>query len=318
MAKLKFKSTNNEAEYEAFIARLSVAEALGATEVEVKADSKVVINQVWGAYAVRGDSLKKYLNQVWEGCDRFSHFYIIQIPREDNSVADRLARAASGMDESILPWEVENKVFEVSGIRIPKSIILVNGKQFDSEHYQAWCAELRIQVRYSSPRHPQVNGQMEAMNKALLGILKKKLTDSEAVPPVEAGLPTYLTRHFDPLENNKVLEKYLDLLDEEREEVEVQKILNKRRAKCCFNKGVRPKAFKAGDLVLKEAGVTTKEEEKMGSHWEGPYIVIASQRPRSYCRKAEQGKKLHHPWNVEHLRKCSLDHLLLVAKDNNE
>lgn len=39
MAKLMFKTTNNEIEYEALIARFSIIETLGATEVEVKANS---------------------------------------------------------------------------------------------------------------------------------------------------------------------------------------------------------------------------------------------------------------------------------------
>lgn len=44
MAKLLFKMTNNEAEYEALIARLSIARALGATKVEIKVNSQVVVN----------------------------------------------------------------------------------------------------------------------------------------------------------------------------------------------------------------------------------------------------------------------------------
>lgn len=40
---LAFKVTNNEAEYEALLAGLTIAISLGATKVEVKADSQVVI-----------------------------------------------------------------------------------------------------------------------------------------------------------------------------------------------------------------------------------------------------------------------------------
>lgn len=46
MIKLAFETTNNEAEYEALLVGLEVAELLGAIEVEVKADSQVVVNQV--------------------------------------------------------------------------------------------------------------------------------------------------------------------------------------------------------------------------------------------------------------------------------
>lgn len=60
MAKLTFKTTDNKV----LIVRLLVAEALGATEVEIKVDSQVVVNQVMEANAARGDRLKKYMNQV--------------------------------------------------------------------------------------------------------------------------------------------------------------------------------------------------------------------------------------------------------------
>lgn len=48
MATLTFKTTNNEAKYEALIVGLLVAKALGAVEIEVKADSNIVVNQVTG------------------------------------------------------------------------------------------------------------------------------------------------------------------------------------------------------------------------------------------------------------------------------
>lgn len=69
MAKLLLKATNNEVECEALIVGLSFARALGATEVEIKTDSQVVINQIVEAYAARGEKLKKYLNQIWESRD---------------------------------------------------------------------------------------------------------------------------------------------------------------------------------------------------------------------------------------------------------
>jgi hypothetical protein len=42
-----------------------------------------------------------------------------------------------------------------------------NGKQFDCDSFQKWCAELHIRNYFSSPGHPQVNGQVEATNMKL-------------------------------------------------------------------------------------------------------------------------------------------------------
>lgn len=52
---------------------------------------------------------------------------------------------------------------------------------------------------------------------------------SELVAPVEVGLPTYRTRHFNQSQNDSALEEHLDILEEEREEAKVQNILNKKR-----------------------------------------------------------------------------------------
>ena len=44
--RLGFKASNNKAEYKALFAGLRVASDLGAREVEVYSDSRVVVNQV--------------------------------------------------------------------------------------------------------------------------------------------------------------------------------------------------------------------------------------------------------------------------------
>lgn len=79
MVTLTFKVIKNEAEYEALMTGLRVAHQMGVTELEVKGDSQLVVNQVLGLYATKGEKMKKYLAKVWELCDCFSHFNIIQI-----------------------------------------------------------------------------------------------------------------------------------------------------------------------------------------------------------------------------------------------
>ena len=58
---------------------------------------------------------------------------------------------------------------------IPGTIISDNGPQFDSRVYRNFYQELKIKNLYSTPRHPQSNGQAEASNKTLLTALKKRL-----------------------------------------------------------------------------------------------------------------------------------------------
>lgn len=93
------------------------------------------------------------------------------------------------------------------------------------------------------------------------------------------------------------------MLEEARIDVEARVEAFKRKVGLYFNKRVRPRSFRVGDLVLKEIGVTTVDEGTLGRRWEGPYVVVASHRSGAYHLKGTTGCELPHPWNVEHLRK---------------
>jgi hypothetical protein len=58
---------------------------------------------------------------------------------------------------------------------VPHAFVTDNGKQFDCEPFQKWCAELHIRNYFLSSGHPQANGQVKATNKTIFKILKKKL-----------------------------------------------------------------------------------------------------------------------------------------------
>lgn len=70
--RLEFKITNNEAEYEAVLARLAIVGALGIKEVDMKADSEVLVNQIIGEYLTKGEKLKRYIQQIHKRSNHFS------------------------------------------------------------------------------------------------------------------------------------------------------------------------------------------------------------------------------------------------------
>ena len=47
---------------------------------------------------------------------------------------------------------------------IPRVLVSNNGKQFDNSAFKDFCSELGIKNHYSSPAHPQANGQVEVTN----------------------------------------------------------------------------------------------------------------------------------------------------------
>ncbi|GKE34409.1 reverse transcriptase domain-containing protein [Tanacetum coccineum] len=110
---------------------------------------------------------------------------------------------------------------------LPGEIVLDNGKQFSDNPFKDWCEKLNITQRFTSIKHPQSNGLVERANRSLGEGIKARLSegnknwieeiphvlwahrtmikssngdtpfsltyDTEAVIPVEIGMPIYRT-----------------------------------------------------------------------------------------------------------------------------
>uniref|UniRef100_A0A2N9H5N8 Uncharacterized protein n=1 Tax=Fagus sylvatica TaxID=28930 RepID=A0A2N9H5N8_FAGSY len=536
---LRFCATNNEAEYEALLAGLKLAKSVEIENLTVKSDSQLIVGQVKGEYEAKEDRMKRYLTVVKNLLTQFKKVELLQIPREENEAADRLARlASSGVEidgfveiqgrpsteeETINPisftttWmlpiirylkegtlpadraeahklpirasrfqllggilykmgfsrphlrclspeEANYVIREVhegvcgnhSGARslahkltragyywpsllhdatqfvkacdkcqrfanvprvppeeftpitspwpfaqwgldimgpfpvgtkqakflvvaidyftkwveaeplatiskknvksfvwkavicrfgIPRVLISDNGKQFDNGPFRELCAQLNIKNHYSSPRHPQANGQVEVTNRTLLKQIKTwlegaksmwveelprvlwayrttirtptketpfKLTfGAEVVIPVEIGLTTLRTTFHKEGENEGQLRLNLDLLDETRERAARRITLYQGRMARYYNAKVKLRRFEVGDWVLRKVTQATKDpsQGKLGPNWEGPYKIIQYYRRGTYHMEDRHGKKLPHLWNAEHLKKYYPRHL---------
>ena len=89
-------ATNNVAEYCALVFGLSQALSLGAHRVTVLTDSELVARQVNGEYKIKDANLKPLFLIAEHLGSLFQAFEIRHIPREENSAADQLAKAATG------------------------------------------------------------------------------------------------------------------------------------------------------------------------------------------------------------------------------
>ncbi|XP_075665372.1 uncharacterized protein LOC142635040 [Castanea sativa] len=127
----------------------------------------------------------------------------------------------------------------------------LHGKEYEALYGRISSADtLGIKNHYSSPTHPQANGQVEVTNRSLLKIIKTRLEGakviwpeelpsilwayrmtartptgetpfrlaygSEVVIPAKVGLTSYTVGNYDSSKNDEVIRLQLDFVDEVR------------------------------------------------------------------------------------------------------
>jgi ribonuclease HI len=99
--KLDFVTTNNEAEYKAVLAGLSIAREMGAKNVEIQSNSQVIVSHVQGVAEAQGEKMIQYLNKVCEYQSNFDRTAMTKVPREENVQVDALFKMGSGTGPNV-------------------------------------------------------------------------------------------------------------------------------------------------------------------------------------------------------------------------
>ncbi|GAV76114.1 RVT_3 domain-containing protein [Cephalotus follicularis] len=87
-----FKATNNETEWEALIAGLTIVKHLEVQQIEASSDSQLVVGLVSGEYEAREDSMNKYLTYFQSLKSAFQTVRVLKVPRAENARADQLSK----------------------------------------------------------------------------------------------------------------------------------------------------------------------------------------------------------------------------------
>jgi len=63
--------------------------------------------------------------------------------------------------------------------------------------------------------------------------------------------------------------------------------------------------FQVGDLVLRKVTGATRDsfQGKLGPHWKGLYRIALWSKKGTYHLEMLDEQKLHHLWNMEHLKR---------------
>lgn len=94
MAYVVGKATNNVAEYHSVINGLRAAKEMGATEVEVYMDSKLVVEQMSGRWKIKHPDMAALAKEAQALVCEIGQVSFQWIPRKDNARADALANQA--------------------------------------------------------------------------------------------------------------------------------------------------------------------------------------------------------------------------------
>ncbi|GAU39327.1 hypothetical protein TSUD_60780 [Trifolium subterraneum] len=193
---------------------------------------------------------------------------------------------------------------------VPNKIITDNGTNLNNKMMKDLCDEFKIEHHNSSPYRPQMNGAVEAANKNIKKIVQKMVVTykdwhemlpfalhgyrtsvrtstgatpfslvygMEAVLPVEVEIPSMrVLMETELAEAEWCQNRYdqLNLIEEKRMAALCHGQLYQRRMKQAFDRKVRPREFREGDLVLKKIlSFQPDSRGKWTPNYEGPYVV---------------------------------------------
>jgi broad specificity phosphatase PhoE/ribonuclease HI len=170
-------ATNNVAEYRGLLAGLRLAAEVGASEVDVRMDSKLVVEQMSGRWKVKHPSMQPLVAQARELARAFERVGYEWIPRERNQRADRLANQAmddqAGVErpEKETPARPEPQQPDVAVTQSPTSWTGAVGEPTRLYLLRHGQTELSVARRYSGRGNPPLTeigrGQAEAAARRL-------------------------------------------------------------------------------------------------------------------------------------------------------
>ncbi|GJY74048.1 reverse transcriptase domain-containing protein [Tanacetum coccineum] len=265
--RFRFDATNNEAEYEALIAGLRIAEQMGVKNLQANVDSRLVANQVNGTFVhlskqVLVEELKeKSINEV----------RVLDVVEEEGD--PWMTPIFKYLAEETLPTDMK----KARAIRRKSwRFAVINGILYKKYFLGPWL---------------RCVGPLQA------NYVPREIDEGSCSMHVEAvfsrdRLAYYQNRSSDLVQNIEALEINLDLLEERREEALIREAKSKAKMEKYYNEKVQ----NTNQETLYTA--TTMQA------WEGPYEVTEALGKGAYILRDRDGNQLPRTWNISNLKKC--------------
>ena len=186
-----------------------------------------------------------------------------------------------------------------------KTLISDNGKQFASKFFQAVCSLLGLSNIFTSPYHPQTNGQVERYNRTILAMLRNYVNEHQndwdryataltyaynkhvhrstgttpfslvlSRPPPEFSLHHTVRSRTRPTQEQR--NEYVRRLDDTIEHAYTRLVATQARYKRDFDKSIRKikQRIRTGDYVYIDPMDGLSKTGKLQSPALGPFRVI--------------------------------------------
>ncbi|GJX62588.1 reverse transcriptase domain-containing protein [Tanacetum coccineum] len=289
-------STNNEAEYEALLAGLHIAQKMKVQALKVKVDSKLVACQLNGEFVVSSERMTKYLTKAKDQVALFKKFGLPRVIMTDNGT--------QLVNNPFKSWGEKWKIKKINTVVAhPQANGLVERANKSLMH--GLKARLgRERVGWVN-KLPNILWAHQTMLKISNGKTTFSLTNgSEVVILAKIGMPTYRTIQLNEAQNEE-MSLNLDLIQERREASAIQEAKYKKKMEQYYNKQVWPVSFRVEDFVYQRNEASRVENQgKLSSNWEGPYRVVKAYGNGSYKLCTMNDREVPHTWHAINLRNC--------------
>ncbi|CAN6712131.1 unnamed protein product [Malus baccata var. baccata] len=267
----------------------------------------VPLNPVVKPWPFRG-WVMDFIGQIYSAFSKGHTFIIVATDYFTKWVE---ASAVKSITSAAVKNFIETKILHRYGV--PETIVTDRGPSFISKEVEEFASKYQIKMIQSSPYYPQSNGQAEASNKILVNIIKRMVIDSpekwheklgntlwayrtskrartgtthyaltfgqDAVLPMEINVSSVRIQNQFGLHS----EEYIEAMCQGIEDLDVARIeaLNqiqegKKVVARAYNKKLKIKSFKEGDLVWKTVLLLRAQLRGFGKWsptWESPFII---------------------------------------------
>jgi len=244
------------------------------------------------------------------------------------------------ISDNMIDFVKEHIVYRFS---IPQTITTDQGTMFTSGEFDEFAISMGIKVLNSSPYYAQANGQVEASNKGIIKLIKRKVEENprrwhtllnealwsyrmachgstkvspyqlvyghDAVLPWEIKTGSRRTSFQDQLTTDDyatLMKDELDDLAEHRLKTLISIEENKERVANWYDKKVKDKEFADGDLVWKlilPIGTKSPKFGKWSPNWECPYRISRSAPGNAYILETLEGVEFPRALNGKYLKR---------------